>query len=131
MTAARASSNRGPEENPAGREVTLIFKALRGFHGRSMSTPVMFLSRRVTPSWIGGLAKSRKLRPCLRFELMTADGQLFGFDIWDWSMILCGSLLISLVALLVYPVPRRRFLLGPVGLRAIRPICADGTGAIQ
>jgi hypothetical protein len=37
----------------------------------------------------------------MRFELMTADGQLFGFDIWDWSTILGGSLLISLVALLV------------------------------
>jgi hypothetical protein len=37
----------------------------------------------------------------MQFELMTADGQLFGFDIWDWSMILGGSLLISLVALLV------------------------------
>jgi hypothetical protein len=37
----------------------------------------------------------------MQFELMTADGQLFGFDIWDWSMIVCGSLLASLVALLV------------------------------
>jgi hypothetical protein len=23
----------------------------------------------------------------MQFELMTADGRLFGFDIWDWSMI--------------------------------------------
>jgi hypothetical protein len=37
----------------------------------------------------------------MQFELMTADGQLFGFDIWDWSMILGGSLFISLVASLV------------------------------
>jgi hypothetical protein len=37
----------------------------------------------------------------MRFELMTADGRLFGFDIWDWSMILSGSLLVSLVGLLV------------------------------
>ena len=36
----------------------------------------------------------------MQFELMT-DGGLFGFDIWDWSMILGGTLLISLVALLV------------------------------
>jgi hypothetical protein len=47
----------GTAENPAGREVTLIFKALRGFYGRSMSTPAMFLSRRVTPSWIDGIGK--------------------------------------------------------------------------
>jgi hypothetical protein len=37
----------------------------------------------------------------MQFELVTADGRLLGFDIWDWSMILGGSLLISLVALLV------------------------------
>jgi hypothetical protein len=37
----------------------------------------------------------------MQFELITADGRLFGFDIWDWSMILGGSLLVSLVALLV------------------------------
>jgi hypothetical protein len=53
----------GTGENPAGREVTLIFKALRGFYGRSMSTPAMFLSRRVTPSWIGGSAKSLESEP--------------------------------------------------------------------
>jgi hypothetical protein len=32
---------------------------------------------------------------------MTADGRLFGFDISDWSMILGGSLIVGLVALLV------------------------------
>jgi hypothetical protein len=37
----------------------------------------------------------------MQFGLITADGGLFGFDIWDWSMILGGSLLVSLVALLV------------------------------
>jgi hypothetical protein len=37
----------------------------------------------------------------MQFELMTADGRLFGFDFWDWSMIVGGSLLVSLVALLV------------------------------
>jgi hypothetical protein len=37
----------------------------------------------------------------MQFEIMTADGRLFGFDIWDWSMILGGSLLVGLVALLV------------------------------
>jgi hypothetical protein len=37
----------------------------------------------------------------MQFELMTADGRLFGFDRWDWSMILGGTLLVSLVALLV------------------------------
>jgi hypothetical protein len=37
----------------------------------------------------------------MQFELMTADGRLFGFDIWDWSMILGGSPLVSLVALLI------------------------------
>jgi hypothetical protein len=40
----------------------------------------------------------------MQLELMTADGRLFGFDIWDiwdWSMILGGSLLVSLVGLLV------------------------------
>jgi hypothetical protein len=31
---------------------------------------------------------------------MAADGHLFGFDVWDWSMILGGSLLVGLVALL-------------------------------
>jgi hypothetical protein len=36
----------------------------------------------------------------MQFEL-TAGGRLFGFDIWDWSMILGGSLLVGLVALLV------------------------------
>jgi hypothetical protein len=37
----------------------------------------------------------------MQFELMTADGRLFGFDTWDWSMILGGSVLVSLLALLV------------------------------
>ena len=37
----------------------------------------------------------------MQFEIMTADGRLFGFDIWDWCMILGGSLLVGLVALLV------------------------------
>jgi hypothetical protein len=37
----------------------------------------------------------------MQFELITADGRLFGFDIWDWSMILGGYLLVSLLALLV------------------------------
>jgi hypothetical protein len=37
----------------------------------------------------------------MQFEIMTADGRLFGFDIWDWSMILGGPLLVGLVALLV------------------------------
>jgi hypothetical protein len=36
----------------------------------------------------------------MQFELITADGRLFGFDIWDWYMILGGSLLVSLVAFL-------------------------------
>jgi hypothetical protein len=37
----------------------------------------------------------------MQFELIiTADGRLFGFDGWDWSMILGGSLLVGLVALL-------------------------------
>jgi hypothetical protein len=40
-------------------------------------------------------------RGVMQFELMTADGRLFGFDIWDWSMIIGGSLLVSLIALLV------------------------------
>jgi hypothetical protein len=37
----------------------------------------------------------------MQSEIMSADGRLFGFDIWDWSMILGGSLLVGLVALLV------------------------------
>ena len=36
----------------------------------------------------------------MQFEFMTADGRLFDFDAWDWSMILGGSLLVGLVALL-------------------------------
>jgi hypothetical protein len=38
---------------------------------------------------------------CMQFELVTADGRLFGFDVWDWSMILGGSLLVCFIALLV------------------------------
>jgi hypothetical protein len=37
----------------------------------------------------------------MQFELMTDDGRFFGFDIWDWFMIIGGSLLVSLIALLV------------------------------
>jgi hypothetical protein len=44
----------------------------------------------------------------VQFELMTADGRLFGFDIWDWSMIVGGSLLVRLVVLLVQTVQTRR-----------------------
>jgi hypothetical protein len=38
---------------------------------------------------------------CMQFGLLTADGRLFDFDVWDWSMILGGSLLVCLIALLV------------------------------
>jgi hypothetical protein len=36
----------------------------------------------------------------MQFELTTAEGRLFDFDVWDWSMILGGSLLVGLLALL-------------------------------
>ena len=36
----------------------------------------------------------------MRFELITADGRLFDLDLWDWSRMLGGSLLVGLVALL-------------------------------
>ena len=36
----------------------------------------------------------------MQFELITADGRLFDLDVWDWSMILGGSLLVGLVPLL-------------------------------
>jgi hypothetical protein len=36
----------------------------------------------------------------MRFELITADGRLFELDVWDWSMMVGGSLLVGLVALL-------------------------------
>ena len=35
----------------------------------------------------------------MHFELITADGRLFDLDVWDWSMIVGGSLLVGLVAL--------------------------------
>jgi len=37
----------------------------------------------------------------MQFGLMTADGRLFDFDVWDWSMILGGSLLVCFIAFLV------------------------------
>jgi hypothetical protein len=37
---------------------------------------------------------------CMQFELITADGRLFDLDVWDWSMMVGGSLLVGLVALL-------------------------------
>jgi hypothetical protein len=37
----------------------------------------------------------------MQFEVMTAEGRLFDFDIWDWSMILGGSLIVCFIALLV------------------------------
>jgi hypothetical protein len=36
----------------------------------------------------------------MRFELITADGRFFDLDVWDWSMMVGGSLLVGLVALL-------------------------------
>jgi len=36
----------------------------------------------------------------MQFEFMTADGRLFELDVWDWSMILGGSLLVGFLALL-------------------------------
>jgi hypothetical protein len=38
--------------------------------------------------------------PCMRFELITVDGRFFDLDVWDWAMMLVGSLLVGLVALL-------------------------------
>jgi hypothetical protein len=37
---------------------------------------------------------------CMQFELITADGRLFDLDVWDWSMMLGGSLFVGIVALL-------------------------------
>ena len=37
----------------------------------------------------------------MQFELMTADGRLFDLDVWDWSMMVGGSLLACFIALLV------------------------------
>ena len=39
----------------------------------------------------------------MQFELITADGRLFDLDVWDWSMMVGGSLLVGLVALLGNP----------------------------
>jgi hypothetical protein len=36
----------------------------------------------------------------MQFELITADGRLFDLNLWDWSMMLGGSLLVGLLALL-------------------------------
>jgi hypothetical protein len=36
----------------------------------------------------------------LVFERGRVDGRFFVFDVWDWSMMVGGSLLIGLVALL-------------------------------
>jgi len=36
----------------------------------------------------------------MQFELIMADGRLLDFDVWDWSMILGGSLLVGFLALL-------------------------------
>jgi hypothetical protein len=38
---------------------------------------------------------------CMQFEIVTADGRLFGFDGLDWSMIFGGSLVVCFIALLV------------------------------
>jgi hypothetical protein len=34
----------------------------------------------------------------MQFELITADGRLFDLDLWDWCMMLGGSLLVGLMA---------------------------------
>jgi hypothetical protein len=36
----------------------------------------------------------------MHFELMTADRRFFDLDVWDWAIMLVGSLLVGLVALL-------------------------------
>jgi hypothetical protein len=36
----------------------------------------------------------------MQFELITADGRLFDLDVWDWSVMVGGSLLVGLLALL-------------------------------
>jgi hypothetical protein len=37
----------------------------------------------------------------MQFGFITADGRFFDLDVWDWSMIVGGSLLVGLMALLV------------------------------
>jgi hypothetical protein len=36
----------------------------------------------------------------MQYEFMTADGRFIDLDVWDWSMMVGGSLLVGLVALL-------------------------------
>jgi hypothetical protein len=37
----------------------------------------------------------------MQFAISTAEGRFFGLDLGDWSMMIGGSVLITLIALLV------------------------------
>jgi hypothetical protein len=37
----------------------------------------------------------------MQFARRTGEGRLFGLDIWDWSLLLGGFLLVGFVALVV------------------------------